>query len=148
MDKPNTQRDTKTQKSKMKLQIKLPPNRKARRRDMKRNRRIDYQGYSYGSGHGQKGASGKCKYLIAKESYIAAMKEERKRVTNKIKQLEHETLIPEGKKKCKDSKPNEDLLRLSRQSKSASPVLKAGGYGALTKAKRSVTSAPKKLKGS
>ena len=66
MDKPNIQRNTKTQKPKMKLQIKLPPNRKARRRDMKRNKRVDHQGYSYGTGHGQKGAHGKSKYLKAK----------------------------------------------------------------------------------
>ena len=137
MDKPNTQRDTKTQKSKMKLQIKLPPNRKARRKDMKRNRRIDYQGYSYGSGHGQKGASGKCKYLIAKEPYIKAMKEERRKVADKIKRLEYETLRPKGKKKCKDLKPNEDLLKLSRQSKSVSLALKEEVSGLPKKEKQS-----------
>ncbi len=67
MDK-DSSRNQKTQKNKMKLQVKIPPNRKARRRDMKRNRRVDHQGYGYGSSNGQKGASGKCKYLIAKEN--------------------------------------------------------------------------------
>ena len=98
MDKPNTQRNTKTQKSKMKLQIKLPPNRKARRRDMKRNKRVNYQGYSYGGRNAQKGAHGRCKYLKVKEPYIKRMAEERERIQNKIKRLENETLIPKRKK--------------------------------------------------
>ena len=146
MDKPNPVRNTKTQKSKMKLQIKLPPNRKARRRDMKRNRRINYQGYSYRGRNTQKGASGKSKYLIAKEPYIKAMKEEQRRVADKIRKLEYDSLIPEGKKKCKDSKPNEDLLKLSRQSKSVSLALKEEVSGLPKKEKPSADLVPKASK--
>ena len=74
MDKPNQQRNTKTQKPQMKLQVKLPQNRKARRRDAKRNRRIDYQGHSYGTSNANKGAKGKCKYLIVKEKWLERMR--------------------------------------------------------------------------
>jgi len=75
MDKPNQQRNTKTQKSKIKLQVKLPPNRKARRRDAKRNRRVDYQGHGYGTSNANKGAHGKCKYLKLKEKWLKLIKQ-------------------------------------------------------------------------
>ena len=75
MDKPNQQRNTKTQKPQMKLQVKLPPNRKARRRDAKRNRRVDYQGHGYGTSNANKGAHGKCKYLKLKEKWLKLIKQ-------------------------------------------------------------------------
>ena len=141
MDKGDPVRKTKTHKPDIKLQIKLPPNRKARRRDMKRNKRIDYQGYGYHS-HGAKGAHGKSKHLKTKEPYIKRMAEERKRVQNKIKRLGRETLVPERKKKCKDS------LKLSQQSKSVRLASFTEGYGGQKMVKRSVDSAPENSKSS
>lgn len=77
MDKPNQQRDNRTQKPPMKLQVRLPPNRKARRKDVKRNRRVDFQGMGYGTSRASKGAHGKCKYLIAKEKWLEQMRRSR-----------------------------------------------------------------------
>jgi len=128
MDKPNQQRNTKTQKPQMKLQVKLPPNRKARRRDAKRNRRIDYHGHGYGTSNANKGASGKSKYLSIKEPYIKRMAKEREAIQKKINRFEGEDL------KCK--KPNQ-------QSKSVKLVLKEEVYGGRKMVKPSVKSAQK-----
>ena len=136
MDKPNQQRNTKTQKPQMKLQVSLPPNRKARRRDAKRNRRVDYQGHGYGTSNANKGARGKSKYLKAKMPYIKQMAEEREKVQKKIKQFEGEDLI------CKQTK----------QSKSVKPVLKEEVYGGRKTGKRfaadvpNLSNTPKNLK--
>ncbi len=141
MDKTTGQRNQKTvRRPDIKLSFKLPPNRKARRRDMKRNRRVDYQGHSYGTSNVNKGAYGKSKYLKAKEKWIEKMKLERIKVANKIARFEKEDL------KCKNTGLKESSKELCQQSRSVRPVLNGLVVGGLTKEKQSATSAPENLR--
>lgn len=45
------------------IRVALGEGRKKKRRNIKRNRRVNYQGYRYRGSNSQKGAYGKCKFL-------------------------------------------------------------------------------------